>query len=165
VAGFHFLKKHADDRSHFGRRALIFAAVSMGIGALFHILCLIGGPKWVAFAGAPEPLIQSMYNGSYLTHMLTVLIALLLSLWGGYAASGAGLIRRLPFLKPVLWGVGIILIVRGAIIIPMLPYWNWSDPISAFHGGLSFYVLAIGLAYVFGAKALRHLTPQQKTDH
>ena len=134
--------------------ALIFAGFGMIAGAIFHVVCLIGGPEWVAFAGAPEWAVESVRQGTWIGPAVTLLITALLIVWALYAFSGANKFRRLPFLKSFLGVTAFILIVRGLIFLPLLPNWNWDSPLYIFHGSLSFFVLALGLAYAFGLYGL-----------
>lgn len=148
----------------FPKSALMFAGFGMVAGAIFHIACLIGGPGWMAFAGAPNWAVESVRQGTWMGPAVTLLIAALLIFWALYAFSGAGKIRKLPCLKIILATTALILILRGLVFLPLLPNWKWDSPLYAFHGILSLFVLAMGLAYALGAydlvKEQRHKKPR-----
>jgi hypothetical protein len=55
-------------------------------------------------------------NGSLLPDLLTFFIAIIFFIWGLYAYSGAGLIRRLPLLKTALVVISSIYTIRGLLL-------------------------------------------------
>ncbi|WP_348772544.1 hypothetical protein [Pseudoalteromonas luteoviolacea] len=66
----------------------------------------------MAEAGRVEPVVMTSF------------IAGVLFIWGIFALSGAGVTRRLPLLKTVIFLVAIMLIGRGIafpVIMPMFP--------------------------------------------
>ena len=130
--------------------ALTLAGLGMIAGAVFHVACLIGGPDWVAFAGAPNWAVESVREGTWVGFVGTLLITTLLIFWALYAFSAASIFRKLPLLKSTLGITAFILIVRGLIFLPLLPRWKWNEPLYIFHGALSFFVLFLGLAFAFG---------------
>jgi len=131
------------------------------MGSLFHIVCLIGGPDWIAFAGAPSWAVESLREGTWPAPVATLSIAGLLAMWAAYSFSAANKIPRLPFLKTILGMIAFILIVRGVIFLPALPNWNWSHPLYIFHGLLSFLVLTLGLMCAAGLFQLIKLPPEK----
>lgn len=48
-------------------------------------------------------------------------VAAIVAVFGLYALSGAGKIRRLPLLRTVLIGVTVIYLLRGLLLIPQTP--------------------------------------------
>ena len=133
-----------------GRNAFVLGAIGVFIGAIVHVVGLIGGPDWIAFLGAPTWAVESARNGTWIAPVGTLAIAGLLCFWSAYALSGAHILRKLPFLKPILGITAFILIARGVIFLPLLPKWDWSMPLNAFHGFLSFYILGLGVLYAYG---------------
>lgn len=71
-------------------------------------------PSLSLYFGAPEILVDNIYA---LT-VVSLFVALILLLFGFYAISGAGYIRPLPWLKPILIAICGIFIVRGFLLIP-----------------------------------------------
>ena len=84
---------------------LVLAGVCSFIAALAHLACIAGGPTWYLTMGAGERMAQSAARGHWYPTFVTIVIAGVLSVWGLYALSGAGTIRHLPLLKPVLCAV------------------------------------------------------------
>ena len=107
-------------------------------------------PGMSLYFGAPEVLAKNypLLVGT------SLLVSALLVLFGLYALSGAGRIRPLPLLKPVLVGVTLIYILRGLVLIPeILLVWEILDtavPVPQrfiwFSGG----ALALGLLHLAG---------------
>jgi hypothetical protein len=90
------------------------------LAALLHIAIIMGGPDWYRFWGAGEKMAVMAENGSWLPAILTFIIFLILFLWGLYAFSGAGLIKRLPFLKTALVLISLIYLIRGLSLVILL---------------------------------------------
>jgi putative oxidoreductase len=84
--------------------------------ALLHVAIIIGGPDWYRFWGAGEQMATLEENGSLLPDLLTFFIAIIFFIWGLYAYSGAGLIRRLPLLKTGLVVISSIYTIRGLLL-------------------------------------------------
>lgn len=103
--------------------------------AILHIATIIGGPEWYRFFGAGERLASMAAEGHWLPVVLTTTIAGVLFAWGLYAFSGAGLIRRLPFLMWGLTAITAVYGVRGILPFPVMllvdeystPFWVWSS--------------------------------------
>jgi hypothetical protein len=85
--------------------------------ALLHIAIIIGGPDWYRFWGAGEQMATLEENGSLLPDLLTFFIIVIFLIWGLYAYSGAGLIRRLPLLKTALMVISSIYTIRGLLLV------------------------------------------------
>ena len=89
-------------------------------------------------------------------------IAAFLVLCAAYAFSGAGVIRRLPFLRIGLAAIGGLLIVRGLVFIPLI-LWRPGTlarvcecrSVDTFIILASILCLVIGGGYVVGAIATR----------
>lgn len=86
---------------------------------------------------------------------MTTGIALILALWGLYAFSGAGIIRRLPLLKSVLGIISLIYISRGILGIPIVifsehPYLKELEDKMPFIIITSIISLSFGLFYLIG---------------
>ena len=92
---------------------LVISGTLSFIIAVFQII--IGfSPSMSLYFGAPEALVKN----AYMLICVSFLVAVILKVFGLYAMSGAGFIRALPCLKPVLLVISSIFILRGLLIIP-----------------------------------------------
>lgn len=133
-----------------GRNWLIAGgALSFGAAAM-HLAIIAGGPDWYRFFGAGEGMAQLAERGDPRAALITVGIAIVLSLWGLYAWSGAGLVRRLPLLRTGLVLISAVYLLRAAYLPFLLvarpqlvtAFWIWSSAIVALYGA----TYAIGTA-------------------
>ena len=84
--------------------------------------------------------------GSWRPTLITLTITAILSLWALYAASGAGIVVKLPLLRPVLCVITSIYLLRGlagfALIVSPLGrrprFWFWSSAICLAIGAVHF---------------------------
>lgn len=127
---------------------LVVAGILSAIAALFHIAVIIGGPAWYRFFGAGEQMVAMAINGSVFPAIVTFFIALVLSAWALYAFSGAGLIQRLPFLRPALVIIAVIYLVRGLGVVPT--YFLMPEMVDSFLIWSSVVVTLYGLSYAIG---------------
>lgn len=134
------------------RLPLDLAAVFMFVGAAFHVACLIGGADWLLFAGAPVELAESYRNGAVAPIFWTLAIAALLLVWGLYAMSGNGRLRRLPLLKTALLLIGTLMLLRGlvGIVLLVITNWPWETAQGQFHAVISIMIFGVGLFYFAG---------------
>ena len=131
---------------------LLFAGVLSGVAALLHIAIIIGGPQWYRFFGAGEELALMAENGSWYPAVITFGIAVVLLIWALYAFSGAGLIRRLPFLKAGLVVISTIYLIRGIVFI--LAYFVKPEIVDEFLVWSSVICLVYGFSYAIGTKQI-----------
>ncbi len=131
-------------------KLLLFGGLLSGIAALLHIAIIIGGPQWYRFFGAGEELASMAANGSWYPAVLTFGIAVVLLLWALYAFSGAGLIRRLPFLKAGLVIISVIYMIRGLAFIPA--YIVKPEIVDDFLIWSSLICLVYGFSYAIGTR-------------
>jgi hypothetical protein len=129
--------------------------------SIIHIGCIVQGPGWYRFFGAPEPLIRAAENGDTTLHWMTAAIALILAIWSAYAFAGAGLVRRLPLMRTALIAISAVYLLRGLVIIPVLVQ---PDP-AAFDIWSSLIVLVCGLAYALGTWQAWNQLAQKKVLH
>ena len=144
----------------FSRVWLLLAAALALFGALLHLVIPFGGPGWYAFFGAPPGLVQMAQAGSLRPVISCLVIAAVLSAVAAYGFSGAGLIRRLPLLRPVLALVGFGLLVRGLGFLPLAMWWprvlsglcGRCDGPSPFLLITSALCVCVGIGYLLGAR-------------
>lgn len=146
--------------SQFAKSYLFFAGVAASAGAVLHIAILFGGPDWYAFFGAPQGLVDMARAGNIRAPISCLVIAAFLALLSAYAFSGAGVIRRLPFLRLVLASIAGVLILRGALFVPLI-LWHPGTlsgicecrSVDAFIIVTSVLCLAMGVGYALGSLA------------
>lgn len=104
--------------------------------SLVHLACIIGGPDWFRFFGAPETIVGAVERGSAVPIVMTIAIALILAIWGAYAFSAAGVIRSLPLMRTALVAISIVLLLRGVLgftpvflPLPSMAFKLWSAAI------------------------------------
>ena len=123
------------------------AALSL-FAALLHIGVIIGGPDWYRFFGAPESYAVAASKGSIIPALVTAGIATGLAIWAAYAASGAGVILRLPLLRTALIAISAVYLACGLLLIPVVLFVPY--PEGAFDYWSSAVVLLYGLVYAIG---------------
>ncbi|MEW8625972.1 MAG: hypothetical protein AB2551_09485 [Candidatus Thiodiazotropha sp.] len=101
-------------------KTLMTAGLCSLITALLHLLIIIGGTEWYRFFGASDTIVQLSSQGSIYPGLITLAIALVFFSWALYAFSAAGVLRRLPWLKPILIVITLIYLIRGAGLLPMI---------------------------------------------
>ncbi len=101
-------------------RLLVAGGSLTGAASLLHLAITVGGPNWYRFFGAGEQMAQLAARGSSYPTAVTVGIAAILGVWTLYAFSGAGAIRRLPFLRLALSLIAAVYLARGVLGIPLV---------------------------------------------
>ncbi|MCU7918551.1 MAG: hypothetical protein KZQ99_15825 [Candidatus Thiodiazotropha sp. (ex Dulcina madagascariensis)] len=127
-------------------KALLWGGGFSLSAALLHIAIIVGGADWYRFFGAGEALARLAEQGSPIPGAITAVIALVLLLWGLYAFAGAGLTRRLPWLKPALIAITAVYLLRGLALFPAIllaphtidAFLVWSSAVSLFIGMVHF---------------------------
>lgn len=84
----------------------------------------------LAAAGHPRPT------------LFALAIASVLLVWACYALSGAGAIRRLPLLKPVLCAITVIYLLRGLGFVVLQPFFPGNS--------LTFWLISSGICLLLG---------------
>ena len=118
------------------------------LAAALHIAVIFGGPDWYRFVGAGEKMAQMAERGDIAATLITLGIASILTIWGLYALSGAGLIMRLPLLPYALLAITSVYLLRGLVLLPM--YFLKPDMISAFWVWSSAICLGYGITHAVG---------------
>ena len=143
-----------------GKAWLQFGGVLSLLAAALHVACIALGPDVYAFFGAPPDIVNAVKAGKLWPHLVTLGIAVVLTIWALYAFSGAAMMRRLPLLRTGLEVISAIYLARGLLIIPVVltlpyakaPFDYWSSAI----------VLVYGIAYTIGTwQAWPNLKPQR----
>jgi len=139
-----------------GKQWLILGgSISIAL-SLLHIVVIFGGTPAYRYFGAGEEIAELAISGSILPALLTLFIATILALWGLYAFSGAGLIRRLPLLRLGLVIISSIYILRGTGVIPQV-IWVIVAPQSIALREIVFSLVSLftGIVYLIGTISSR----------
>lgn len=132
---------------------LIAGGILSAVASALHVCIIFGGPGWYRFFGAGEGMARAAERGDARAVLITLSIAAVLVVWAAYAFSGAGVLPRLPLLRPALVAISAVYLARGLIVVPMAivrpamlsPFWLWSSAI----------VLGYGIVYAVGIWATR----------
>lgn len=127
---------------------LISAGVIAAASAVWHLLCILGGPSWFVFARAPQKIIESAQQGTLLAPIGTVIVAGLMFACTIFAFSAVGLIRKVPLLKPALITISLLCTLRGLIAIPFLVTTTGLDVWEVIASSVWFYV---GICFIVGS--------------
>lgn len=136
---------------------LITGGVIAAATAVWHLLCIVGGPSWYAFARAPKVVVNSAKQGTLLAPASTVVIAGLMFTCTAYAFSGAGLIIKIPLLKSALVTIAFLCLARALLTVPYLmsshlDIWELVASSGWFFVGVCFL---IGASEQFSAKKIK----------
>jgi hypothetical protein len=132
-------------------RWLIGAAVSSLLAAAAHLGCIAFGAAWYRALGAGEAMALMADAGHWYPTVVTAVITAVLLLWAWYALAGAGVVRRLPFLRIVLCAITAVYLLRGLAFIPLMPLFPGNSV--TFWLVSSAICLAIGLIHLAGLRS------------
>jgi|CXWL01.1.fsa_nt_gi hypothetical protein len=151
-----------------GKQWLILGgSLSIAI-ALLHIAIIFGGAPAYRYFGAGEEMAERAAAGSALPALLTLILAVIFTVWGLYAFSGAGLIRHLPLLRLGLAVIAGIYTLRGIGVVPQL-FWMIVSPQAVAPQEVVFSLasLFVGIAYLVGTISIWKRLPasRQTAEH
>ncbi len=129
-------------------KLLISAGVIASASAIWHLLCILGGPSWFVFARAPQQIIDSSQQGTLLAPIGTVIVASLMFACSVFAFSAVGLIRKIPLIKSALITIAILCTLRGLIAIPTFVSSTGLDLWQIIASTVWFYV---GICFIAGS--------------
>ncbi|MEW6982504.1 hypothetical protein AAD001_07610 [Colwelliaceae bacterium 6471] len=129
-------------------KLLISAGIIASASAIWHLLCIFGGPSWFAFARAPQQIIDSAQQGTLLAPIGTVVVAGLMFACTAFAFSAVGLIRKVPLLKPALITIAVLCTLRGLSAIPVFTNSTGLDIWQIVASTVWFYV---GICFIAGS--------------
>lgn len=143
-----------------GNWVLVIGGALTGAASLLHVGIILGGPDWYRFFGAGEATARLAARGSPYPAVVTTGIAAVLGTWALYAFSGAGMIRRLPLVRPALVAIAAIYLARGFLGIPLVlvvddPYARQLRARMTFMVLTSLVCIGLGLCYAVGAARVR----------
>ncbi len=127
--------------------------------ALLHVAIMIGGGEWYVFFGAGQEMARLDESGSWYPKIVTSLITVIFIIWGCYALSAAGSIKKLPFLRTVILSISGILILRG-ISGFVLPFTS-THP-SILQNSIPFWMITSTISLIIGALFLMGLVKEKR---
>lgn len=130
-----------------GNTHLLIAGILSFAAAFLHIAVIIGGPDWYRFFGAGEGMAQLAESGSNYPTFVTLAITSVLTIWGLYALSGAGIIVRLPLTKLTLILISFVYLARGLAGL-VLPFVSQHPAIT--QNSVTFWIVSSLICLVFG---------------
>lgn len=97
---------------------LIAGGVMSTLVSALHVVLAIYPALYRYIGPGQSALTEMAEQGSSVTAIASVALALIFAIWAMYAFSGAGLIRPLPLLRAALIAIAVIYIVR-ALFLPV----------------------------------------------
>ncbi len=128
----------------------MLAGISTMLLGILFLGVIIGGADWYRFFGLGELAASQVEQGLFKPHALTFVLAVTLIIWGCYAFSGAGFLKRLPLLKPSLVWITIIFSLRGIAFIPA--YLFQAENVDSMILISSFLCLGFAITYGLGLR-------------
>lgn len=116
--------------------------------AIVHIVCLVNAEYFFEITGVGEEMKRNAEIHPLLPYAMTIFVAIFFFIFGLYGLSGAGKIKRLPFLKWGIFTIAAIYLLRGVagsiVNIAFETTFLW------YHLFFSICALVIGLLYLLG---------------
>jgi hypothetical protein len=141
---------------------LILAAIIAIGNAIAHMACIYLGPECYVAQLAPVQLVELARNGIYLAPVATVFVSVIFVIWGLYALSATGIIRRLPLLKFAIYAISILCIIRG--ILPLQLWLRHPENVNDAHFNYGLAWLITGLLFLFGYRMLNNRRIENETN-
>ena len=129
-------------------RVLILGALFSALAALVHLGCIVFGGDWYRLLGAGEQMAVLAEQGHWYPTTITLVIALILTIWSLYALSGARVIAKLPLLRLGLCVISSVYLLRGTIFFLLMPMFPGNS--ATFWFVSSSICLIIGACYAVG---------------
>jgi hypothetical protein len=134
-----------------GRVLLVLGAASSLFVAGLHLAIIAVGPRWYRYFGAPSLAAQVEGGSLLMPTLLTLATAGVFALWGFYALSAIGVVRRLPLLRTALVFIGVVYVLRGLLLLPQLAAFASGSFGSPRFLVFSAFALLAGACYLWGA--------------
>jgi hypothetical protein len=149
-------------KSKCGLMFLVLAALIAIGNAVAHMSCIYIGPDCYAAQLAPPQLIESAKSGTYLAPVSAIVISVIFVIWGLFALSAAGIIRKLPLLKFAIYAISTLCIIRG--ILPLQQWLRHPEKVSdaAFYYGIAW--LITGLLFLLGYRMIGNQRIEHRTN-
>lgn len=128
--------------------------------AIGHIIGLLWADKMFEVTGIGKEMTELAQINSAFPYLLTVFVALVFFIFGLYGLSADNKLRKLPFLKPVIFIIAAIYLLRG---LGELVADNIQETDSMAETIYSLIALAIGLLFLFGGLNKWKSPPKKET--
>ena len=102
-------------KRYIGRCLLLVGVGLYFLLAVIHFAAIVIGAPAYEFLDTPE-LADLVRKGSMLPAWLTAGLVVFFMLCAFYLLSGAGVIRRLPMTKTMIWCIGLLFLLRGLAV-------------------------------------------------
>ena len=102
-----------------GVAALLTVAGIAIFTALAHMSCIVLGESCFRAQLAPEAIVQSAIDGTWVASIGTTVVSALFVVVAAYAMSAAKLVRPLPLLKLGIFTISGLCMLRGAVTLPL----------------------------------------------
>lgn len=122
---------------------LMYGALFSALAALVHLGCIVFGGDWYRFLGAGEQMAVLAEQGHWYPTTITLVIALILTIWSLYALSGARVIAKLPLLRLGLCVISCVYLLRGTIFFLLMPMFPGN--------GATFWFVSSSICLIIGA--------------
>ena len=131
---------------------VVAALIALGT-AIAHMSCIFLGPECFSAQMAPPQVIESARNGTWLAPVGTIFASAIFLVFGLYALSGAGIVRKLPLLTLGIYTIATLCIIRG--VLPLQLWIRHPEKVNSivFYTGIIW--LATGLLFLFGYLQVR----------
>ena len=134
-----------------GNQWLKLGGILSFVVALLHLVIIFVGAPAYRYFGAGEDMATAAESGSAFPALITLVLVAVFTIWGLYAFSGAGVIRRLPLLRIALLLIGAIYTLRGvAVFQQIFQIATSSVQVEPREIVFSLVSLVIGLVYLVG---------------
>lgn len=119
-----------------------------GAACLMHLGCIVFGGDCYRFFGAGEQMAVLADQGHTYPTVITLVISAVIGSWCLYGLSGAGVIKKLPFLRFVLCVIAAIYLFRGTAFYFIMPYFPGNSAVFWIVSSLICFI--IGVCYLVG---------------
>ena len=133
------------------KKLLLTGGICSVLVGVLHIVIIFWGAPAYRYFGAGEEMAVMANNGSLVPALVTLIIAIVFIIWGVYAFSGAGLVRRYPMLRMGLFTIGSIYTLRGLLTVYQIYEMTALNKTIVIHAFVfSLVSLFIGILYLLG---------------
>ncbi|WP_222937657.1 hypothetical protein [Spartinivicinus ruber] len=132
---------------------MVAAAIISVATAVAHLSCIFIGPSCYRTQMVLPEIVQSTVDGTLVAPVSTIVVSLLFIACGFFALSGAGIIRKLPFLHLGLMCISALCVLRGVSTIPLS--FLFTEMVSTFSLSAGVIWLLTGMLFMYGYFCVR----------